>query len=303
MPKLLELTAIFRHERHRWDSTVILDCETPDKGQGPLVVKATAEEGELIVGLTYRFYGRWQKHPKYGPQFHAKTFVRSQPHGQAGVIRYLVQAPHVGQATAATLWERFQGDAVRFLREQPDVCSAAVGGQFSEKKAKQAAEWLKGEQALEACTIDLIDLLGGLGFPRDIGKRAVAEWGNKAAELIERNPYLLMRFRGCGFLRTDKLYLKLGGDPAKLKRQAFAAWYALASDADGHTWHPVATVDKGLRGHIGGAEVNGPAAVKLAVRGRLLTARRDDAGRLWLADRRRADNEAAVAQRIRELTG
>jgi len=301
MPTLIELTCIFRYERHRWDSTVIADCEDPGNHE-PLVVKAVAEDGELVTGLTYRFYGRYRKHPKYGPQFHAQTFVRSQPHGMAGVIRYLMQAPHVGQATAAKLWEAFQGDAVRFLRERPDVAAAAGGGRFSEAKAREAAEWLKGEQALEDCTIDLINLLGGLGFPRNTGKKAVGEWGNKAAELIKRNPYLLMRFRGCGFLRCDKLFLNLGGDPAKLKRQAYCAWHAAATDTDGHTWLPVDIIEKGLRGHIGGARVQGPAAVKLAVRGKLLSSRRDDAGRLWLSERRRADNEAAVARHIARLS-
>jgi len=93
-----ELTAIFRREAHRWDSTVILDCETvitdskiagehPELlgAPGRTTIRATAEPGDLIAGLSYRFYGHWQTHPKYGPQFHCKTFVRCQPHGQAGV--------------------------------------------------------------------------------------------------------------------------------------------------------------------------------------------------------------------------
>ena len=274
---MLELAAIFRRESQRWDQTVLCECElvrdeqrepngrtAPVEGIppartalvcAPCTIKTTAPEGDLIPGLTYRFYGRWREHPKYGPQFHATTFVRCQPHGRAGVIRYLCQAPHVGQVAAEKLWSKFGSDAVRILRETPEIAAAAVGRRFAPTKARAAAEWLEGELALEDCTIDLIDLLGGLGFPRDTAKRAVQEWGNRAAEMIRRNPYLLMRFRGAGFLRTDKLFLNLGGDPARLKRQAFAAWYALSTDTDGHTWHPVARADAGIRGYVSGVEL------------------------------------------------
>jgi hypothetical protein len=68
-------------------------------------------------------------------------------------------------------------------------------------KMREAAEYLETERAMEDCSIELIDLLGGRGFPRDTGKKAVKEFGNQAARLIRQNPYLLMRFRGCGFRR------------------------------------------------------------------------------------------------------
>jgi exodeoxyribonuclease V alpha subunit len=302
MAKLEELHAIFRWERHRWDSTVIAECQSLGNvvSHEPLLIKATADEGELQPQLTYRFYGRWIDHPRHGRQFHAKTFVRSAPHGETGTVNYLMRAPHVGPVAAKVLWSKFQGDAVRILREDPEVAAAAVDGQFNEEKARAAAEFLEREKGLESCSIDLIELLGGRGFPRDLQKRLVADLGNKAAELIRRNPYLLMRYRGCGFLRTDRMYLDMGGQPDRLKRQAYCAWHAIASNTEGHTWHPTDTVMDGLRERIGGAKVRGPEAVKLAYRGNLLAIHRTN-GKLYLAETKKASNETDVARRVREM--
>lgn len=315
-----ELTLIYSCERHRFTSqtggedTVIIECYRPPTGQQSLfaipetvAVKTQAEPDEFTPQLSYRFYGHWSsyKNKRTGEtqnQFHAKTFVRCQPHGQAGTVRYLLRAPNVGRVTANKLWEKFQGDAVRILRESPDVAVAAVGSkQFTEKKASAAAAFLKTEQALEDCTIDLIDLLGGGGFPKVTPKKAVERWGNAAADYIRKSPYHLMSFRGCGFLRCDQLYIALGHNPAKLKRQAYCAWYALARDTEGHTWYPTETVEKGIRGMLGGATARPVAAAKLAKRAGLMATRRDETGTLWLADGRKAGAEEQVAKRVAKL--
>ena len=321
--KLQELTLVYRRERIRWDAVAILECEEVTESRplaiaadptdsrqlqdllaGPagVIVKTECQPEELTSGLSYRFYGTWQNHERHGKQFQAKTFVRCQPHGQAGVIRYLVTTCRgcgVGHGTAQKLWDAFQGDAVRILREQPEVAAAAVGMQhFTDAKAAAASAVLNEESALEAVSIDLIDLLGGRGFPRDTGKRAVAEWGNKAAGLVRKNPYLLMRFRGCGFARTDQLYLDQGGNPASLKRQALCAWYAVARDTEGNTWHKPELVEAGLRARVSGAAVQPVPAMILAKRAGVLAVCRNGDGRPWLAEQRKADNERTVAEHV-----
>lgn len=328
-----ELTLIFRRERIRFDGSdcCILECETPPDANGnaasqppkvngngsavgllealapsatAVTVKADAPEGELVQGLSYRFYGHWTNHDRYGRQFQARTFVRCQPHGRAGVIRYLQAtcAGHgVGRATAERLWDRFQGDAVRILREQPDVAAAAVGMQhFSEEKATEAAAVLREESALEAVSIDLIDLLGGRGSPKDTAKKCVAEWGNKAAEIVKKSAYNLMRFRGCGWKLCDRLFTDNGGDPKALKRQAYAAWYTIARDTNGNTWFMPEQVEAGLRDQIGGTGLREVDALKLAKRARLLTVIRDATGRIWLAEYRKAQNEKTIAEWVAE---
>jgi len=308
MIKLEEITAVYLGERIRFENSsgdvVIGDVQVVgDENQdnnGRHAIKGQADIDELQSHLSYRFYGRWTEYQnkrtrKTEKQFAFQTFVRAQPHGRAGIIRYLQQAPRIGHARSVKLWDKFGSDAVRILREEPDVAQAAIGTQLSVASTRDAANWLKAEQALENCTIDLIDLLGGRGFPKSTAKRAVKEWGNKAAEFIRRDPYCLMRFRGCGFKRCDQTYLDLGNPPGKLKRQALCAWYTLASDTDGHTWLPVEQAVVGIRGSVGGADLRPAKALVLAKRGGLIATRRND-DRLWLAEAKNARNEAYVAE-------
>lgn len=297
MTTLEEVEAVFLAEKHRWSDTVIGLFRGIDDNRH-MIAKLTAEPGELIGNLSYRLYGQL-KNTKYGDQFDTKTFVRSQPHGQAGVVRYLQEAPGIGQAVAKALWAKFGSDAVRIVRETPEVAAEVVNiPNWPAEKARISAKFLVGEQRLESCSIDLVDLLGGRGFPKLTPQRAVKRWGNKAAEFIRRNPYILMKLPGCGFLRADKLYLDLGHNPNRLKRQALCIWHHLDSDNEGHTWHRIADVMRGLRGKVSGATIDGPRAVKLAKRAGILSVYRDSRDELYLAESIRAAHESQIASLI-----
>lgn len=313
--KTEELTLIYRHEQIRFDGSdvAILQCETPEQTPAPdsqllafvnppVIVKCECPPDELITGLSYRFYGHWMTHHKYGQQFQARTYVRCQPHGRGGIIRYLLTTCAgcgMGKATAEKMWEKFKSDAVRILREEPEVAAAAVGMQhFTAEKAVAAAAVLKEESALEAVSIDVIDLLGGRGFPKDTPKKCIDKWGNRTAVLLKKNPYLLMLFRGCGFGLTDKMYLDMGGNPAALKRQALCAWNAVARDTDGHTWYRPEFVEMGLRGKIGGTLVRPIDAMKLAKRAGALSVFRDADNKPWVAEAKKAANERTIAEHV-----
>lgn len=294
--KTEELEGRFLGERQRWGETIIGQVES---GGGIVTVKASAEEGELTEGLTYRWCGRWTTHYKYGRQFLAASFVRVAPHDQRGIIFYLQQAPGVGPATAKALWERFGGDAVRLLREDPAHVARELNLKgFKEPKARTAAAFLQGEAELEGSTIDLMDILAGKGFPRKTLQRALRTWGARAAELIKRNPYLLMRFPGCGFLKTDAVYLERGGNAARLKRQALCLWHAISRDSEGHTWFSVDQLERAIRERIGSAEPRPVEAARLALRGGLLAVHRNGGTFPWLTEAGRALAEEKVAEKV-----
>jgi len=308
-PKTEEIAAVFLRERYRREDFVIAEVR-PINGSGDadslfssgLSVKGTAEVGELEPGLEYRFYGHREKHPKYGKSFAFKTFILSEPHERRGVIAYLQKAPHVGPITAEAFWRKFKSQAVRVLRETPEIAVAALASnsRFTHEKAQEAAAELRRLAATEDATIDLIGLLSGRGFPKATAKEAIAAWGNRAAKLVERNPYLLMAFRGCGFLKTDAMYLDLGFPPARLKRQALCAWHAIATDSEGHTWYPVEMLAEAIRQKVAGAFVCPTKACRLAKRAGMIAFRKDTEGRIWAAEGKKARAEEYVARKVAE---
>lgn len=310
--RLKELTVTIDYETHRFGTgepfTVILDGHIADDEAGEeITLKGPTEDGHPQQHLTYRFYGQ-KTHYKGKPQFKYTTFVHQAPHSRSGIIKYLTNAPHIGNVIARRLWDIYKGDAVRMLRTQPEQVAAETP-RLSEDAAIEAAAWLEREKALEDCTIEIVDLLEGHGPPRGVVKQAIKEWGNLAATIIRKNPYVMMRFRGVGFKRCDALYLELGGDPAKLKRQALCAWYHLAANTEGDTWFYRTVVEVGLNGAIGGAKVRSDQAITLANRASLIsTIRTDDLHGIpdwdgshhWMAEGRKARNELKLATYVCE---
>ena len=324
-----EITAIFRAERHRFmnaDGDVCVGMATllndgvivPE----PIAIKGPWDIDELRPSQTYRFYGQWStyRNPRTRleeRQFHFSTFTAAEPFGREGVISYLRYAGEgngIGIARATKLWEIFGGDAVRILREDPERVATQIKG-LDFEQARAAAEWLKREQIVEAATIELTNILAGRGFPRETARKAIKEWGNKAAKIVRRDPYSLMNFRGCGFKRCDNLWLELGLPANRLRRQALCAWYAVASDSEGHTWYPVDFAICKLAGLIGTTDIRPAAALKVAKRigrlspdrnGALAFLRSDhdhgvivsEGGTLWTAEGRKAWCENILAESV-----
>lgn len=296
-----EIIARFLRERQRWDKTVILDARDERTGD-PITIKTTAEEEDLELGSTYRWYGSWGTHHRWGKQFSAKTFVEVTPLSKDGVIAYLCKAPHVGATIAAAIWRAFECEAVAKLRQQPLEVVAELKRRnckgFTETRAEEAAAYLREESAVESATIELLGVLQGRGFPRETLKRSLHEWGNRAAEVVRRNPYRLMQFPGCGFARTDSLYLDLGLPPAALKRQTLAVWYAMSRDSSGSTWFDIPFIEQAVNSTIASANANPVRACKLGIRAGLLRTYRNGAPRPYLTVVRRATAEERVAEYV-----
>ena len=281
--------------------------------QQELSVKLRIEDDEddalVQRHATLRFYGHWDSY-KGERQFVAQTVVRATPHSRASVITYLKEAPCVGQILAKRLWDAFGSDAVKVLRKDPQAAAAAVKG-LTEEAAAEASKWLQYHAAIESCRMAIEGLLAGHGFPKSTAKKAIKEWGNRAAQVVERNPFALWKFRGVGFKRCDALYLALGKSPTRLKRQALCAYYAIANPdrGDGSTWMYSATAEKAIVASIGGARVRCCAALDMAKRAGLVVSQRTDSNQTtldwdgpleWLADAGKAGCEMRLANYVVE---
>lgn len=325
--KLQEIEGIFRGERYRFGDCLIGEIELANGceqsfGTKFLTIKGDADDGELHRNGRYRFYGRKtsyrnKRSGRDEQQFHFVTFVTATSHDRDGIVEYLTRAGQglgMGRGTAEKLWKAFGSDAVKEIRQDPTIL-AKFANRISQDQCRAIGEILQAQKATEDATIELTGLLSGRGLPKTTARKAIKKWGNRAAEVIRRDPYALMAFRGCGFRLCDALWIELGLSPHRLRRQALAAWYAVASDNSGDTWFPVERVAQAVQASIGGTHCDPVRAIKLATRlakwspnhyGALAAIRTDGpsgplvegAGKLWLAEGKHANAERELARRV-----
>ena len=276
----------------------------PDgSGEGPTIKGPCPDDG-IEVGLAYRFLGRWTEHRQYGKQFTFSTFTKSEPATRKDVIAYLVKlCPHVGKIKADQLWNRFQADAVRIVREDPEAVAAAQI--LTLAQARESAVELAKHAALEATKLDLFGLFDRRGFPSAIIAACISKWGAKAHQILRRNPFALMtarpRLPGAGFRRCDKLYCDLGKSQTALKRQMLCAWNMLREDGQGHTWISFPCVSEAIRKAIRESEARPREAIALGVRSKWLASLTDAKMETWIAEHQQAESEKTLAEHIRLL--
>ena len=270
-------------------------------------VLGTAQDGDLIPGITYQFYGNWSEHPTHGRQFNFRQFVVKEPHGRAGVIAYLERyATGVGPAVAARIWDSFGTESVATLRTNPEsvVAIPAIGRYLSLENARLASFELREHAKLEDTRIELVNLFDGRGFPHALVEDCIGKWKIMAPNRVRRDPFsmLVNGFAGCGFARCDRLYQDLGLPLDRLKRQVVCLWHILHSDTSGSTWLPLNQAWDMLREKVSGTKLNKKKAVIMGCRAKWLARRTDPEGVMWLAEGARARSEAYIAARVVQLS-
>ena len=121
-----ELVCIFGRENHVFlnaTSRTIVGTAYPlkvDEGEdSSIVVKGDADSGDLVSGLEYRFWGRFEDHYRHGPQFVFSNFIASTPVTEEGVVGYLKRLNGIGHKTALKIIETFGlQNAVETFRER-----------------------------------------------------------------------------------------------------------------------------------------------------------------------------------------
>jgi hypothetical protein len=327
--KLEEIEATFISQRYRFDACMIGEVELPANGKPAhsLTIKGDADQDELQRGQRYRFYGRFSNYTnkrsgQVEKQFHFQTFVASVPHDRESVIAYLANAGAglgLGKGTAGKAFDRWGAGCIAIIRQDAEQLRE-ISSRITAEQAAAIGDKLRQQQATEDATIDLTSLLANRGLPKTTARNAIKKWGNRAAEIVRRDPYSLMHFRGCGFKLCDSLYLELGHNPARLRRQALCAWYSIASQSTGDTWFPAMQVIRAIEASIGGAKARPKQAIRMAMRlgrlspdhyGALAGIKTDgvngpisDTGSMvWLAEGRAASNEESLAKMIAAAIG
>jgi len=208
---------------------------------GTTTVKGNACADEIFPGNSYRFFGHWseytnQRSGRTERQFAFSTYCETEPLERDGVIEYLKRigtGAGIGKARAEAIWNAYGGNALQVIRDEPETLRQF--GLFPDD-VKLVTERLEQQKRAEATTIELLQLFAGRKLPHSLPTACVKKWGVRAPKMVRRDPFRLMEFRGVGFERSDNLWHALGRSPSQLRRQTFALWHTIDTQANGSVW-------------------------------------------------------------------
>lgn len=191
------------------------------------------------VGTTYKFVSA--SGVTWNPRFSTcecrfETYTTVLPDTSVGAIEYLSQiCKGIGYSTASAIVEMFGPDAIAKLKSDPEDVALKVK-RLDSATAKQAAEDLKSNEAIEHATIELNQMLSGILHP-SASRKAIKRWGADAPHVIKEDPFALTQLRGIGFHSADVVHQRLGLDPQSPNRHVAAIRHVLNECAarDGST--------------------------------------------------------------------
>lgn len=177
---------------------------------------------ESIDGAAVTLEGEFVDHPKYAKTFRFQTLIVNQ-HPLFFFLNRVVKG--FPKKVTAELIERFGEEGLVEILDNDIETLAQFSGITSKRLARIQSRWKQFRSMRELGTF-----LAPFGVTPSL--LSTIAGGMKAASdpvgAIRKNPYILTRVEGVGFLRADALALQMGMDPRDERRIASAMDYALA---------------------------------------------------------------------------
>ncbi len=202
------------------------------------LVTAVGELGEVFEGESVRLTGKFVSHQTYGTQFRAQLCERSLPSGANDIFRYLSSGviKGVGAKTASAIVALFGDKTLEVIEKEPERLKAVRG--VSEAKAAQIGREFTRIFGARTVMKELSSLSIGAGE----SIRAYKEFGERAAERVRQDPYVLCgEDIGLSFEAADAIAEKLGFSKQAPCRIRAGLLHVIRHNAgNGHTYLPKA---------------------------------------------------------------
>ena len=231
--------------RCRIDGT-ILNLIFQNEENGYTVLRLVTGDGEVVTvvgtipcaapGENLIVTGRWVSHPTHGDQVQAEEVERHMPTTEAEIRSYLSSGviKGVGPATAERIVDRFGGNALRVMEEEPELLGKIKG--ITARKAMEIAESYRYQTGMRR----LLDFLSVNDLPLSLATRLYRRYGGDALEQVRGNPYLLVdELYGVDFAVMDEIALSMGVAGDSRRRVEAAVLFELSYNLNnGHVFLP-----------------------------------------------------------------
>lgn len=198
-------------------------------------IVTTGSFGQIQEEESYRFFGHFVDHSRYGRQFQVDNYQQERPTSANGVVNYLSSEkfPGIGKRTAEKIVEILGEEAIDRIISEPD-CLQEVP-QLNEKKRQTIIETIRLNHGMEQVIVGL----NRYGFGSQLSFTIYQTYKEETLDIIHENPYQLVEdIEGIGFKRADNIaeQLGIGADSDKRVRAAITHEIFQHSIRSGNTY-------------------------------------------------------------------
>ncbi len=200
------------------------------------LVTATGNLPEVAPGEYLQLRGEWVKHPKHGVQFQVEQLEQTLPATLEGIRRYLGSGllKGVGPTFAERIVDHFGTETIEVLDKHPERLREVAD--IGPKRSKLILSAWDEQKQVRAVML----FLHSHGVSTNLATKIYKQYGNRALEVVQRDPYQLARdIFGVGFKTADRIAQSLGLPADHPTRLEAGLVYTLEEfTGEGHTYAP-----------------------------------------------------------------
>jgi len=200
---------------------------------------------KVFQGQEISAEGEYIMDQRFGEQFRVKSYSLKEPKSEAGIIKYLSSGliPGIGPATAQKIVDKFGADTLDIIELNPLKLSEVSG--VTQKKAAQIGQAFLDIKRMQ----NVVMFLQEYDISTNLSVKIFNRYGEKAKEIIQKNPYKLVEdMSRVGFRTADKIAISVGiAEDSKFRlRAGLVHILNESSERDGNTYLPLEDVYLGL---------------------------------------------------------
>ncbi|WP_265458181.1 ATP-dependent RecD-like DNA helicase [Enterococcus sp. HY326] len=202
-----EVAAIFFQNPGNFYKVLLIKVSDTNSEFKEAEIVVTGSFGQLQEGESYRFFGDFVDHPRYGKQFQAESYEQERPTSAHGVVSYLSsdKFPGIGKRTAEKIVEVLGEDAIERMLADPSLLQQIPN--LNETKQRTILETVRLNHGMDQVIVGLTRY----GFGNQLAFAIYQTYQNEALEIIQENPYQLVEdIEGIGFKKADNIAEQLG---------------------------------------------------------------------------------------------
>ena len=221
---------------------------------GYSIYRLSLEDGEVVTIIGYlpemsdevlfTFEVEEVNHPKFGLQYHVKSYQKAEKQNKIGLISYLSSDffTGVGPVKATKIVNQFGDNSIEIILNDKTVLKE-VG--FNPLQIERFYNELYKHQLTDTTLVKLF----GYGFSPKLSMKLFNKYKEHTLMVLDENPYRLIdEVEGIGFKRADEIAFKLGFKEDNPLRIEAAILYAFNEYifSNGHTYLEESELNKAI---------------------------------------------------------